>query len=423
MNQQMQITIPYGHSKISFHLTHGHVIATLNPKFKESVKNFEETFLKALENPFGTDAFSNIVSNAKKISVLVDDITRPGPKKQAVKALINYLLKHGIKREDLIIIFATGLHRKHSRKEWTSMLGENIVKTFRIIDHDPDGKWGLKYLGETQKGTPVEINKFVADSDVIVGISYLGIHDFTGYTGGGKIILPGVSSRRSVKKNHILSLDPRSQPGVADGNPAREDIEEAAEIAGYDFSINIPLNYNEEPVGVYAGHFVKAHRAGVALVDELYKVKVSRKVDVLIASCGGFPHDMDFYQAIKSFRYMHKTVNEGGTVILFAECKEGIGSDELEYTLFKMGGDLDFIRNELIRDYTISKWVGWDFLTHASKFDIIVVSENLSSEKFSRIGVKIVKKPDEAIKYVLEKHGRDIEIFLIPYANMTLPVY
>ena len=422
--KEMLIKLPYGHSSISFYLTRGSLISTLKPRFKEKLKNFEEVFLDALEKPIGTESLPNIISSKKvgKVSILLDDITRPGPKKQAVEILTTYLMRHGVKRESITIIFALGLHRKHTQNEWISMLGTDIVNKFKIIDHDPDDKWGLEYLGETRRGTPVEVNKIVADSDLIIGISYLGIHDFAGYTGGAKIILPGVSSRRAIKRNHILSLDERSQPGVADGNPAREDMEDAATLVEYDFSINIPLNYKEQPIGVFAGHFIHAHRAGIGLVDELYKVKTPKKADVVFASVGGFPHDIDLYQSERALRYLSRIVHEGGTIVLFSECKDGVGNTDMETILFKMKKDLKKIKDELLRDYTIGKWVGWDFLVNSSKFDVIIVSPNLNAELFSGIGVKIVKNPNQAINYVLEKHGNDFEFFIVPYANITLPV-
>ncbi len=417
----MQITLPYGSQSISFSpefkLNKDKVIV---PNYISKLSDFEAILNKALENPIGSEPLPELLKKSNRIAILLDDITRPGPKKQVVTFLVRYLIKYGIKKSDILIMFATGLHRKHTYSEWEYMLGSKILSEFRVMDHDPDGEY--RYFGETKRGTPVEINKLVADADITIGVSYLGIHDFAGYTGGAKIILPGVSSRRSVQINHVLSLDERSQPGVADGNPAREDMEEAAKLFGYDFSINIPLNYNEEPVGIYAGDFIKAHRQGIGQVDFMYKIKVDKKVDVIFVSAGGFPNDISLYHASRALVYCSNVIREGGTLVLISECKEGIGNSDTEEIIKKYDNNIEEITDHLRMHYTIGKWVGWKILSYAEKFDIIVVSDKIDKEIFTKTKIKISKNISKALEFVYKKHGKEFDYLIIPYGNVTLPI-
>lgn len=416
----MSIKLPYGSRYIS--LPSGLEVdeeVVINPRYLPRIGNLEDVLKESLENPIGSESLSDIIRKGNKVAILFDDITRPGPKREVGKFLLEYLLNHGVKESNITIIFATGLHRKHTRDEWKCMLGEDIVNRFRIIDHDADREH--RYFGETSRGTPVEIDEIVANADITIGVSYLAIHDFAGYTGGAKIILPGVASRRAVQTNHILSLDKRSRPGVADGNPTREDMEEAAKLFGYDFSINIPLNYKKEPTGIFAGDFIKAHREGIKQVDFMYKVGIGKKVDVIIASPGGFPYDINLYQASRVLVHCDDIIAEGGTLVLVGEFREGIGDRDTE-AMLRNYQNADEAIEVLRRDYTIGKWVGWKFLRAVEKYDFIIVSDTTFEKGlFERVKIKVLRSIDEALKLIHEKHGKSFDYLVIPYGCMTLP--
>ncbi len=412
--------IPIGKSQITLPKNFSSEEFIINPVYIPG-KNLKDSLANSIESPIGCPPLHEFLKPNARICILVEDITRPGPKKEILAILTTYLAKHGIKSHNVTIIFARGLHRRHSRSEWIQMIGEGIVEQYRVMDHEPHDQSMLTLIGETSRGTPVEINKLVCESDLVIGISYLGIHDFAGYTGGGKIILPGVASEKAIKKNHILSLDERSLPGIADGNPARMDMEEAAEILGYHFSINVPLNYRGEPVEVFSGHFVKAHRRGIPVVDEMYKIPVKDKAELVIVSAGGFPHDINLYQAERSIRYSSQVLAEGGTLILIADCMDGIGSKDMYKTIKDYRGDPDHVRDELLKDYSIGKWVAWDLLQNSERYDILIVSENLDPKVFSQTRIKILQKIEDALKLVRSKYGPSPKYLVIPYGNITLP--
>ena len=412
--------IPIGKSHITLSKNFSSEEYIINPRYTPGI-NLKDNLISSIESPIGCPPLHELLKPNASICLLVEDITRPGPKKEILTILITYLAKHGIKNNNITIIFARGLHRRHSRSEWIQMIGEKIVEQYRVMDHEPHDQSRLIFIGETSRGTPVEINKFVCESDLIIGVSYLGIHDFAGYTGGGKIILPGVASEKAIKKNHILSLDERSLPGIADGNPARMDMEEAAEILGYHFSINVPLNYRGEPVGVFSGHFVKAHRCGVPVTDEMYKIPLKDKAELVIVSAGGFPHDINLYQAERSIRYSSRVLVEGGTLILVADCIDGIGNRDMQKTIKDYRGDPDNIRDELLKDYSIGKWVAWDLLQNSEKYDIFIVSENLDPRVFSQTRIKIFQRIENALKLAYSKHGFSPKYLVIHYGNITLP--
>ncbi len=376
----------------------------------------EKTLLikKALENPVKSRRLSEIVNPASRIVIIVSDITRPTPTAKILPSLFEELYLGGAKNENIKIVFALGLHRQQTEEESKKLVGEEIYRKIRCIQHDI-GR--CRYVGVTYRGTPIEIFEEILDADIIIGTGSIEFHYYAGYSGGAKSVLPGVSSKEAVITNHKMMIEEKAVSGRVDG-PVRQDMEEAAKFAGLDFILNVVLDSKKEIVAAVAGDFIEAHRKGAGIVDSMYKVPVE-PADAVIVSCGGFPKDINLFQAHKALDNATQAVKDGGSIILVAECAEGIGN--LVYECWN--------RECKTPDEAIERFKHcFEFGGHksaivakaAKKFKLYLVSK-LPEEQTREAFFIPVPGLKEALSAVLSENP-DAKIHLMPHGGQTLPV-
>ena len=372
---------------------------------------------KALKSPIKSQRLSEIVNPNSRVAIIVSDVTRPTPTAKILPPLLEELYLGGAKNENITIVFALGLHRLQTEEECRQLVGKEIFEKIRCIQHD---RKRCRLLGETSFGTPVEVFEEVIDSDVIISTGVLTFHYYAGYGGGGKSILPGVSSEESILSFHsfyskLFEGDPLSG---RDDSPARQNIEEAARIACLDFIFNVVLNSKKEIVAAVAGNFIEAHRKGAKYVDAMYKVPVE-PADAVVVSCGGFPRDINLYQAIKSLEHAIPAVKKGGSIILVAECAEGIGNK-----VYKCWNRECRVPEDAVERFKNC----FEFGGHkaaivgkaAKEFKLYLVSKlpKAESEKAFFIPTKSI---NEALEKVLSGNP-DAKVHIMPDGGCTLPV-
>jgi nickel-dependent lactate racemase len=390
------------------------LILPSEPEIKE-----EETLLirKALQNPIKSKRLSEIVNPESRIAIIVSDVTRPTPTAKILPPLLEELYLGGAKDENITIIFALGLHRQQTEEECRKLLGNEISGNIRVVQHDRNR---CIHIGETSFGTPIEVFEEVLNADLIISTGTVEFHYYAGYGGGGKSILPGVSSEKAVLSFHshyskLFEGEPLS--GRAD-SPARKDIEEAAGSAGIRFILNVVINSRKEIVAAVAGDFIEAHREGARYVDSIYKVKVE-PADAVIVSCGGFPKDINLYQATKALENAVPAVKTGGSIVLVAECAEGIGNQVYECWNRECRSPDDAI--ERFKNF-------FEFGGHKSaivakaarQFKLYIVS-NLSEEESRKAFFIPAKSVQEALENILVENP-EAKVHIIPDGGWTLPV-
>ncbi len=369
---------------------------------------------KALENPIKSRRLSEIVSPASKVALIVSDVTRPTPTEKILPPLLEELYLGGAKDENISIVFALGLHRQQTEEESKKLVGEEIYRKIRCIQHDTNR---CRHIGVTSRGTPIEIFEDVLDADIIVGTGGIEFHYYAGYSGGAKSVLPGVSSKEAVLANHKMMIEEKAVSGRSDG-PVRQDMEEAAKFSGLDFILNVVLDSKKGIVAAVAGDFVEAHRKGAEIVDSMYKVPVE-PADAVIVSCGGFPKDINLFQANKALDNATQAVKEGGSIILVAECAEGIGNQVYEC----------WNRECRTPDDAIERFKHcFEFGGHktaiiakvAKRFKLYLVSK-LPEEQTRAAFFTPMASMKEAVSAVLSENP-DAKIHLMPHGGQTLPV-
>jgi len=364
---------------------------------------------RSMDQPIGKnfDEFEG----CKSASILISDITRPSPSHLILPALVRRLKELQVR--DLRIVFALGTHRKMTPEEERRLLMD--FAELPHMQHDPNR---CILLGQTTRGTPVEVLEEVASSDLIVATGNIEYHYYAGYSGGAKALLPGVSSERSVIKNHELMRDQRAASGRLD-SPVRQDMEEAAQIVGLDFILNVVLNSKHEIVRAVAGDFIQAHRAGASVVDHMYRCAVE-PAEIVVTCAGGRPKDLNLFQAQKALDNAKNAAVPGGTIILVAQCSEGLGHPVFERWACEAKSAEDCWQR-FGREYEFGGHKAAFLAIESLRHQLILVS-SLSREKAEMCFFQPAKTLDEALAMARERQGKDAKIIVMPHGNLTLAV-
>ncbi|MDD5615610.1 MAG: nickel-dependent lactate racemase [Candidatus Methanoperedens sp.] len=403
----MLYNLPYGNTEVSVDIPPECSVKVIKQVFVPAAEEEIRLIKKALENPINSMRLSEIADHGKKAVIIVSDTTRPTPTAKLLLPLISELEAGEVK--DITIIFGLGIHRKQTEEEKKKILG-GLYGKVRSLEHDLND---CVYLGTTERGTPVEIFRPVLEADIVVCTGTIEFHYYAGYSGGAKSILPAVSSKRSINANHALMLDTKSCAGRIDG-AVRQDIEEASEMLGIDFILNVVLNERKEIVFAAAGNHIEAHRKGVEFLDRLSKIEVEQ-ADIIIVSPGGFPKDLDIFQSHKALEHAKNAMKEGGSIILVAECREGYGNRVYEEWL-KYG------RDEVIERFREGFVMGGHkaalIAALSKKVDLYLVS-SLPDEAVIRANF-IPATLKVALDMALLKHGMEAKIIVMPYGGSML---
>lgn len=270
--------------------------------------------------PIGSERISALCKNKKTAVIIVDDISRPTPTWRLLPHVVKELNDGGIKDENISIVIAVASHRPNLREDMIKKLGENILERFWVCNHNPYA--GLVNLGVTSRGTPILINRIVAEADLKIAIGAIIPHGATGFSGGAKIIVPGVAGIEAIIANHHVA--PKTPRGVVENNAMRQDNEEIASLVGLDFIVNVVMNMKREIIGVFAGHYIEAHRMGARAAADAYRTKKYSNADIVIGNA--YPMDTDLFQCEKATSMeLMNCARPGGYVFVFMDCIEGLG--------------------------------------------------------------------------------------------------
>lgn len=416
----MKTKLNYGRGFLELDVPSKNVTAILKPRALSPIRNEEEAILRAIREPIGTASLEDMVDPRTHVALLVSDITRPCPSNKILPPILAELNRSGVPNDHITIFFATGMHRGHTLEEKGKLAGANVINKVKSFDHNSKDKQNHCYLGRTTRGTEIFLNKQVLNCDLLIGVANIDIHYFAGYSGGGKSLLPGVAAFETIQQNHSLMLLPSSVPGKADGNPVREDLEEACKIANFDFIVNAVINDDKEIVKVVAGHYVKAHRAGALVSDYMYKMPIEREAEIVIATAGGFPKDIDLYQAQKGLDNARCAVKDGGTIIFLAECKEGYGDKTFAQWLMEANCPED-IMERLAKGFVLGGHKAYAVARLVKDVEVFLIS-SLSNEVVKKAFMNPARTLKEALDAAFATHGKDANVIIMPYAGSTLPI-
>ncbi len=417
----VDVWLPYGKTEICVRIPTRNYLGTIEPKEKPAAQDPKQELKRALGEPIGAKPLREIAKPEHKAAIVVDDSTRPAPATALmVSAILDELNLAGVKNENVTIIFACGIHRPVTNDEATSVLGTEILNKVKTVSHD--AKAGdLVQIGTTRRhGTPLWINRVFAEADLRILTGDVCLHYFAGYGGGRKSVLPGIAGEESIKRNHTMLLDDNAATGVLQGNPVHEDMTDAASLAKVDFILDVVTNSRGEVIRAFAGDVELAFNEGTKLVDEMYRVPVDRKADIVVVSPGGTPADVNLFQAYKAIDSALDIVKRGGVIVLAAECPEGHGN-QVFYDWMTKFSDAHAVEKEIKRNFVLGGHKAYYLLEALSKVKIILVSSMPDYYAVSIFKMKTARGINNALSEALTLAGSNPKIWAMPYGNFTLP--
>lgn len=396
-------------------------VQTLDARPFPALGDISKAFLAAVENPVGSPKLKEMLSPGDEVTIIISDITRFWMRQDVLcPLLVNYLNQCGIGDENITFLVALGTHRPQSQEELKRLVSPGVYDRVQVINHDA---WGpLTYVGTTTRGTRVEVNPLAGGRKVII-LGGTVHHFFAGYGGGRKSILPGVSGAATITQNHLHTLDPvedQSNPltgcGLLGKNPVHEDMVEAAAMVAPVFSLNVVCDGEGQHVALVGGHWQKAWEESCRIVNQVAGVPLESKADIVVASCGGFPKDINLYQGAKSLLNAAAAVKEGGTLLLLARCNEGGGPPEFfDWCTSPAKGTL---YQDLRAGYTISGYIFYLCCAAARHINIRLLTE-IPADVLAPMGIHGVSTAGELLQGI-DMQGKDI--IVMPHAGGTVPL-
>ena len=422
-----------GEAEFEVHLPQELIAAELEPNRLDLPQRTPAEHIRwALDHPIDSAPLKELVKPGDKVCMVISDVTRRWQSPETyIPILVAELESAGIRDEDILILSATGTHRTQTPEEHKGMVTEAVYNRIRVVDHQSTDQENLVYVGTTSQGTPVWLDKRAMECDKIILTGGVVYHFMAGFGGGRKSVLPGIAGRETIMKNHNLALNPGlgngSNPNVRSANMSadnlvHEDMMEACSLANPTFLVNVVVNDDQQIIAAFAGNWITAHRAACDLVDRMYGVTVREKTPQVIASAGGYPKDLNFYQTIKTLCNAVEIVEDGGTIILVTKSQEGFGSADTEKQIAGYTTMLD--REKALREnFSIGAFIGYLFAENAEKYNLIAVTDMKQSD-FGTAKIHVVKTLDEALELSWKLNGgKDLRTTLMPHGANTLPKF
>lgn len=415
----MKLSIPYGDGELEFELPAANLQEIVRPGPGDgrgaggapSSADEQTEIRRALAEPIGTPRLRELAATARSAVIVVSDVTRPCPSHKFLPALLEEL--RPLPPERVTILFALGGHRRHTPEEQAKLVGEEVVASgVRLLDLDGDD---CVPVGTTSRGTRLEVFRPYLDADLRVCTGNIEYHYFAGFSGGAKAVVPGVCSYAAIRDNHSMMLAPTARAGILAGNPVRDDIDEAGGIVGIDFLFNVVLDEHKHILHAVAGHYLEAHRAGVCFYDARCDLKVSRVADVVIASPGGKPKDINLYQAQKTLDNVSGAVRDGGVVILVARCREGFGQASFESWMRGMDRPQALI-DRIQREFVLGGHKAAAIAGLLARVDVYLVSE-FPDDVVRSMCMHPFATVDAAVQAALARFGAEARCLVVPHGN------
>lgn len=414
------IQLKYGQKTIGFTFPEAvqpEIIAPINtPETNNPIDTVEKALGDSLEKHL------SIHSSTKTVSIAINDKTRPVPNHQLLPPLLKKLINCGIHKENIQFIIASGTHTPMRIEEFCQILPEEIIQNYKISAHNCDDRNNLQFIGRTSYNTPIWINKDFYNSDLKIVVGNIEPHHFMGFSGGVKSASIGLSGRETINTNHAMLLDENAAIGIYEKNPMRQDIEEIGKLIGVDFALNTILNQEKKIVEVVFGNPLAVMQAGIPISRKVCSVSAKQKYDLVIASVGGKPKDINLYQSQKALTHASLITKDGGVVILVAECPEGVGNQR--YVDFMQGvHSVQEVFNKFKQTgFQVGPHKAIQFARELIRIQVILIS-NISPETIRNLLLIPADSPDSALAEALNRLPNNPSIAVLPYATNTLPQF
>lgn len=420
----MKVELSYGKRGLLVDLPEEN-LTILEPVFMPTLDDEEGAISKALCHPLGCPALKDMVKPSDTVAIAFSDATRPVPNKRILPIILRELEGVGVRRDRIVLINALGTHRPSPPRELVELLGEKLVREYRVVQHACDDYDTMAPAGRLSTGKGLWVNKEYLSADFKILTGFIEPHFFAGFSGGGKLVFPGLASLENIKEAHgyeILS-DARSTWGITRTNPVWELLTEGAELTAPDFVVNVTLNREKAITGVFAGELRAVHARGVEHARRTAMRAVANPFDVVITTNSGYPLDRNVYQTVKGISAAAGIVREGGAIIAAAECVDGIPVGSHYHKLLEMAKTPKRAL-ELIASPGFSMPDQWQVQLQAEaqmRADVYLYSDHLLLDEIRTVMSKPCHSIEETLADLMRMFGGDARICVLPEGPQTIP--
>jgi nickel-dependent lactate racemase len=421
----MKIRLAYGKTGLGITIPDSASVTVVEPLFVPAAPDQEAVVADSLRNPIGSVPLRERIAPTDTVAVVFSDITRPTPNALIVPTVLGELAAAGVPRDRITLFNSTGTHRLNTRAELVGMLGEDVVSRHRIVQNDARAAGEHVAVGTTRSGNEILVQKEFAACSFKILTGFIEPHFFAGFSGGGKAIMPGMAHLDTVMRNHNARNmdDVRATWAVLDGNPMRGEVEEAVAFVRPDFLVNVALNRDKRVTRAFSGDVVAAYRAGTAFVRETAMVEVASPFDIVVTSNSGHPLDLNLYQAVKGMSAAARVTRPGGSIIVAAECWDGIPDHGSFGRLLREARDVDDLLAR-IRAPGFSmddQWQAQILALIVKKADVYVHAGGLTPEQITQAKLRPCPSIDDQVAVLLRKYGANARVCVLPEGPQTVP--
>ena len=416
------LRLPYGDGYQTASIDDSLKIQMIDPPIRPVTKSLEELLEYAMEHPYGTPLLENLAKPDDTVVIVMNDHTRPGPNPLILSAIMKRLEKAGIPDENITILFATGSHRAPTREEAIRMMGEKYYHRLNSIAHDCRDDAAMVNIGNTSEGVPVYVNRLITECSLLITTGLVAPIHTAGYSGGRKSILPGVAGLKTLHIHHsfpVYQYEPAM--GFIYGNPFHEIALNAARKANVRFIVNAVQDPHKQFFNFVAGDLAEAHAAGVAMCKEVSEMPIPERGDIIIASPGGFPRDIDLYQSQKALSVAELLGTENCTFIIVAECRDGFGEETFHRWMIECPTIQSIIDRYAEEGFNVGNNKAFNYARALKKGRVIIVTDKISKEQLAEAKLESAATLQEAIEMSLAERPAKV-VTVLPQAANIIPV-
>lgn len=417
----MRTTFAFGKTGIEVAISGTHDCAVIESRYVKPLADANGALQHALDHPFASAPLADLAKGKKTVAIVVCDITRPAPNSVTLPPVLDRLHKSGIAREGITILIATGLHRAATQAEVRRIVGPEIANSYRVISNDARAVGQHRHLGITSRGTPIHIHNDFLDADLRITLGFIEPHLMAGYSGGRKLVVPGVAAEPTIKAIHspMFMREPLATEGSIEGNPLHNELLEIARTARHDFILDVTLTRDRQISGVFAGDPIVAHAAGVQFVKECCLNLLDQPADLVITSSAGFPLDLTFYQSVKAVTAAQHLIKKGGRILVIAECSEGVGSTEFATSLKKIRSFEAYLAEIASPPVEIDQWQVEKLALAALRSQLFFYTPGVQAEDLGLLKNRYFPTLKDAVVAATADLAPDSRILLAPEGPYT----
>lgn len=417
----MKARFSFGKSGIDVSIPDGFRTQVIRSRTARAVDDEQAAVCAALDRPIGSQPLFELARGKKTAAISVCDITRPAPNRVTLPPLLDRLHQAGIPIEGVTLLIATGLHRGATPEEVETIAGPEIAAKYRVVSHDAKALDEHRYLGPTGGGTPIYIDERFMAADLHITLGFIEPHLMLGFSGGRKLIAPGLAAQETIKVIHSprFMREPMATEGSITHNPLHAELLEIARRARHDFMLDVALTQERKIAGVFAGEPVEAHAAGVRFVEQTCLERVGEPFDAVITSGAGYPLDMTLYQAVKGITAAQHLAKIDGRILIVAQCSEGVGSPEFARKLSQLKNFSEFLEQIREEAVEVDQWHVEKLALMGNKFDLFFFTPGVTRGQLGVLAYQCFSSLEEALAATLAGLPNDARVALVPEGPYT----